>query len=119
MAEARTYRGGCHCGAVRFEVTMPIETVFACNCSYCQMRNHRLAFTQRENFTLLEGADATIEYLFNRKIVHHRFCRICGIESYAYGTVPEVGEMVAINTLCLDGVSPEDFPVTPYDGRSR
>ncbi len=30
-----SYTGGCHCGAVRFEVTGKIEEVVVCNCSIC------------------------------------------------------------------------------------
>ncbi len=31
----QTHQGGCHCGAVRFEVTADIAEVTDCNCSIC------------------------------------------------------------------------------------
>lgn len=36
MTGAATYRGNCHCGANRFEVTLPeISSALACDCSLC------------------------------------------------------------------------------------
>ena len=31
--KAKRYRGGCHCGRVRFEVTSNLSQVVACNCT--------------------------------------------------------------------------------------
>jgi hypothetical protein len=32
----RTHTGGCHCGAVRFELDAPVDVVVQdCNCSIC------------------------------------------------------------------------------------
>ena len=44
-------------------------------------------------------------------------CRTCGIESFAYGAMPDGTPMVAINVKCLDGVEPLDLPVIRHDGR--
>ena len=34
----QTWQGGCHCGAVRFEVTTDINELTDCNCSVCTKR---------------------------------------------------------------------------------
>jgi hypothetical protein len=35
MPEVRTYEGGCHCGAVRFEAKTDLGQVITCTCSIC------------------------------------------------------------------------------------
>ena len=51
--------------------------------------------------------------------MHHLFCKVCGIHSFAMGTGPDGVEMRAINVRCLDGVDPLALEVTHFDGRSR
>ena len=36
--ESRTYEGGCHCGAVRFQVIIDRWEVQDCNCSICSKK---------------------------------------------------------------------------------
>ena len=39
--DERAHRGGCHCGAVRFEVIAPSKIIaWDCNCSNCRMRRY-------------------------------------------------------------------------------
>lgn len=112
------YSGGCHCGQVRFEVEMTIENVISCNCSICSKKGHLLAFTTAKNFTLLQGEEALSDYQFNKKQIHHLFCKHCGIGSFGRGTTPDGKEMCAINVRCLDNVDFTQFPVVNVDGKS-
>src|SRR3954462_5387842 len=96
------YSGGCHCGAVRYEVDMTIENVMSCNCSICSRKGYLLTFTPATNFTLLQGEGALSDYLFGKKTIHHLFCKQCGISSFAKGTMPDGTEIRAINARCLD-----------------
>lgn len=118
MAE---YTGGCQCGAVRFRVEATLDGAITCNCSRCQRLGAVLVFAPRAGFVLEAGDGATAEYLFNRHAVSHRFCRTCGIESFAFGSMPDGTEMVAVNVNCLDGVDPRAVAATArhVDGRSR
>jgi hypothetical protein len=118
MGEARLYRGSCQCGAVSFEALVDLSRLVACNCSRCRRLGAVLAFAPRENFTLLDGEDALSEYTFNKRVIRHQFCSICGIEPFAYGAMPDGTPMVAINVNCLDGVDARALPATPYDGAS-
>lgn len=112
------YTGGCQCGAVRYEVECSLDAPIACNCSRCQKLGSILVFAPREAFRLLKGEEALSEYRFNRKVIRHLFCRTCGIESFAYGEMPDGTQMVAINVNCLDGVEPSALSPRPVDGRS-
>jgi len=117
MADTETYTGGCHCGAVRYEVTGSLDKVLSCNCSICEKRGLLLIFAPADQFKLLSGSDKLTDYQFNKKIIHHQFCRDCGVESFARGTPPGAGETVAINVRCLDGVDLGALMLTPYDGK--
>jgi hypothetical protein len=115
---ARTYHGSCQCGAVAYDVEADIAQPVTCNCSRCQRLGSVLAFAPREKFRLLSGEDNLTEYLFNRRAIRHLFCRTCGIESFAYGAMPDGTPMVAVNVNCLDGVDPRALPAKHLDGRS-
>jgi hypothetical protein len=103
---------------VKYEVETEIDKVMSCNCSRCRRLGSLLAFAPKSAFKLTAGEDATTEYQFNKHVIHHLFCSICGIQSYSHGTGPDGSEMVAINVRCLDGVDPEQFAVMKYDGAS-
>jgi hypothetical protein len=117
MPDVKTFTGGCHCGAVRYEVTASLDKVISCNCSICEKRGLLLIFTQPDRFKLLSGNDRLTDYQFNKKIIHHQFCRECGVESFAHGDAPGTGEMVAINVRCLDGIDLGALTLTPYAGK--
>ncbi len=112
------YEGGCQCGAVRFSCEADLDQTVTCNCSRCQKLGSVLTFTPRGNFTLLQGEDKLTEYLFNKHVIRHQFCKVCGIESFAYGQMPDGTPMAAINANCLDGVEPRELKSHHYDGRA-
>lgn len=68
---------------------------------------------------VLSGGDAQTEYQFNKHVIHHLFCKACGVASYATGKKPDGKEMVAVNVRCLDGVDLGALKLTHFDGRSR
>ncbi|SME87788.1 Uncharacterized conserved protein [Tistlia consotensis] len=114
-----TYTGGCHCGAVRYEVELELERLVSCNCSFCAKRGTLMAFAPEEAFRLLQGEAALVDYLFNRKVIHHLFCRTCGQESFARGIRPDGVRTVAINARCLDDIDLSGLPVIEFDGRNK
>jgi len=118
MADAK-YEGGCHCGAVKFEATADLDNVISCNCSICTQRGLLLTFVPAEKFTLHRGDGDLADYQFGKRRIHHLFCRNCGVESFARGTVPGTeAEMVAVNVRCLDGVDLAALAPKPFNGRS-
>ena len=118
MPDQRNFTGGCHCGQVRFECTADLAMVTACNCSMCGRSGTMLAFVPIDKFTLEQGSDALTDYQFNQQRIHHLFCKVCGIKSFARGSGPGGKEMAAINVRCLDGVDPGALTVKQFDGRS-
>jgi hypothetical protein len=119
MSEAKTHSGGCHCGKVRYEVTIDLGApVISCNCSMCGRSGTLLSFVPASQFKLLSGEDVLTDYQFNKHVIHHLFCRVCGIKSFARGAGPK-GPTVAINTRCLDEVDVGKLNVQPFEGKSR
>ena len=115
---SKTYHGGCHCGAVRFSVTVDLSRTVSCNCSICQKTGTILAFAPASAFTLQQGAENLTDYLFNKKVIHHLFCRTCGIRSFSRGAMPDGTPTVAINVRCLDDMDVAELKPMPFDGKS-
>ncbi|HVK60401.1 MAG TPA: GFA family protein [Bdellovibrionales bacterium] len=113
------HTGGCHCGKVRFEVEMNVENAISCNCSICAKRGSLLDFVPESQFRLLSGESDLSDYLFNKKVVHHLFCKTCGILSFGKGTAPDGSKMVAINVRSLDGIDLTKLKIQNYDGRNH
>ncbi|MDY7227718.1 GFA family protein [Hyalangium rubrum] len=115
---AETYKGGCHCGKVRYEVKLDLNELISCNCSICAKTASILAFVPAQEFKLLSGEDALTDYQFGKKHVHHLFCSTCGIRSFGSGEMPDGRAMRAINVRCLEGVNVDTLKITPFDGKS-
>lgn len=119
MPDATHYTGGCHCGAVRYEVTADLtKPVITCNCSICRKTGTMLTFVPAAAFTLLQGEESLTDYRFNKHAIAHLFCKVCGIRSFARGSMPDGTPMVAINARCLDGVDITKLATHAYDGAS-
>lgn len=116
----KTYRGSCHCGAVKFEADLDLtQPSFRCNCSICRRNRFWPAVARPENFRLLAGEGELTEYLFNTRKNRHFFCRHCGVRPFGVGNDTPVGKMYGVNIGCLEGVSEEALsriPVTYVDG---
>src|SRR5262245_9450302 len=117
MAETKNFSGGCHCGQVRYDVTADLGTVVECNCSICLKRGALWTFVTPEKFALRAGAEELLDYQFNKRVIHHLFCKECGVGSFSRGRKPDGGEMIAINVRCLDGVDVAGLKCTAFDGK--
>src|SRR5262249_42513596 len=76
-----------------------------CNCSMCGRTGAVLRFVQPDQFKLERGADHLTDYQFNKQVIHHAFCKTCGIRSYAWGK-SKTGDMIAVNVRCVDDADP-------------
>src|SRR5262245_16546340 len=103
MAE-KTYRGSCHCGAVRFEADTDLSKgTFRCNCSICFKSRAWMAAVPENKFRLLSGTDSLRDYQFGPKRIHHLFCTTCGVRPFARGADPKGNPTVVLRVNCLDG----------------
>ena len=119
MAENNSFNGGCHCGAVRYQVSgLDLGSTITCNCSRCSMTGSILTFVSADSFALKSGEDHLTDYQFNKKLIHHLFCDICGIQSFSRATGQDGKAGIAINVRCLDNVDLEALSPQKYDGRS-
>jgi hypothetical protein len=111
------YDGSCHCGNVAFEIDGTIEGAMACNCSMCQRKGTLMWFVPREQLKLKTPDANAATYTFNKHVIHHRFCPICGIHPYGEGKDPKGNAMAAINLRCIEGLDLDSIPVQHYNGR--
>ena len=113
-----THRGGCHCGAVAFEVEAPARILVSeCNCSICRMTGFLHLIVPRTRFHLLRGQDALTEYRFNTGSARHLFCSRCGVKSFY---VPRSNpDGYSVNLRCLDRSTVEEVVVEPFDDNDR
>lgn len=119
MNTDQAYTGGCHCGAVRYQVTgLNLEETMTCNCSRCSKLGSILSFIPATSFSLLSGEDSLTDYQFNKKIIHHLFCKVCGVQSFGRGVAPDGTPTIAVNVRCLDGVDTDLLSPKKFDGRS-
>jgi hypothetical protein len=119
----KTYTGGCHCGAVRYEVDMDLSKgTIRCNCSMCSKSRAWLAGVSSDDFRLLKGEEMLSDYRFNRNRIHHLFCRNCGVKSFGRSTPgPDGKGMVAIMLNCIENLADAELaalPITYVDGRN-
>lgn len=110
----KTYTGGCHCGAVRFEVETDLSQVLTCNCSHCSKKGMLLNFVDKDKFKITKGEDVLTEYQFNKRAIRHLFCKHCGTQAFAEGvTFPKA----CINIRCIDDIDLSTITPTPYNGK--
>ena len=96
-------RGGCLCGAIRFEADPPFRSANHCHCSRCRRHSGASGCVQaqipRERFRLLSGQESLRVYGRDEGAVK-AFCRVCGSSVFG-GKWPE-GEWVSIRMGAFD-----------------
>jgi len=115
--EKITHHGGCHCGAVRFEVRVPSRvTVQRCNCSVCAKTAFLHLIVPGADFRLTAGADRLGTYTFNTGVAKHTFCTVCGVKSFY---VPRSNpDGYSVNLRCLDPGMIESIVFEDFDGQN-
>jgi hypothetical protein len=114
--DMRWRNGGCHCGAVAFQVLAPDEIeVQECNCSICSRLGFRHYIVPKSRFRLLRGQDVLTTYTFNTGTAKHFFCSICGVKSFYVPRSHPDG--YSVNFRCLDALDFSTVIITDFDGK--
>ncbi len=112
-----TRTGGCHCGAVRFEVDLaPGSSAQSCNCSICAMTGFIHLIVPESRFRLLTDEAAMTSYSFNTGLARHLFCKTCGIKSFYRPRSNPDGW--SVSARCLDTTDGLDLRFEDFDGQN-
>ncbi len=108
MTVALPIQGGCQCGAVRYELTAPPLTIYACHCTTCQKQTGSafvLSAAIPENaLSFIKGAPAKTEWTSdagNSRFGY--FCKDCG-NRIANGQAPPAG-LLSLRAGTVDDTS--------------
>ncbi len=114
----KTYHGGCHCGAVKFEVDAELSQLTRCTCSICSKKGGLFCYVPPDQFRQLQGEDDLTLYQFNTEVAKHLFCKHCGI--HTFGQPRSAPGLYLINVRCLDDfdLETEEYEVKLFDGRN-
>jgi hypothetical protein len=126
-------RGGCLCGGVRFQLTLPFRRAGWCHCSRCRRHSGGIGLVQgrvpRDGFRLLAGEELLRVYRPAAGAAAKVFCSVCG--SSLFGGEWPHGDEVSVRFGALDGEpsrGPQDhafsaslpgWVVLPEDGLPR
>ena len=112
-------QGQCHCGAVKFTVTLSegLSSVRRCDCSLCARRGAVAVSAARDNIRYTAGQNNLTLYQFNTKVAEHYFCKTCGI--YTHHKRRSNPDEIGVNLACLDGQTPFLPEVIVNDGQNH
>lgn len=122
LSGAKNHSGGCHCGAVRFDVELGASLGGGrCNCTVCAKIGQTGAIVKPNAFTLRAGESNLGRYEWGAKISTRFFCKTCGIHCFGRGHLAQLGgDYVSVNLNCLDDVDvndPDAVKIVYWDGR--
>ncbi len=110
-------KGGCHCGAITYEVLAPDEVeLVACNCSICAMTGYLHLIVPKDRFKLLTGKRKLTNYTFETGAAKHLFCSVCGVKSFYVPRSHPDG--YSVNFRCLDAEEFTSVMTTDFDGKN-
>lgn len=78
------FSGGCHCGAVRFEVQGPMRPIVVCHCTDCLgLAGYSWAATAVDDtrFTITNGADI-VDWYASSDFAKRGFCKNCHAQMF-------------------------------------
>ena len=112
-----THTGGCHCGAVRWEIEAPaVLKTHTCNCSICNLTHYQHLIVPKHRFRVVKGDDHLNLYTFGSGIAQHYFCKTCGVKSFYIPRSNPTG--VSVHARCIDPATVQAVEDEPFDGQN-
>ena len=111
----KTFKGSCHCQAVKFEIDTSFEELTTCDCSICIRKNALMVKVHDSAMKLLSGKDTLSTYTFHTHTAQHYFCSICGI--YPFHRKRVTPDYFGVNVYCLEQFDPAGIPIRATFGK--
>ena len=97
-------KGGCFCGSVRYELTLPLQQAYYCHCRDCQYFSgsafHVLGVTERDAIRLVSGTLSKYRYVIRGgSEMKREFCKECGTPLFVISSRFQEIRMFSVSTL--------------------
>lgn len=120
----KTYKGSCHCGAVRFEADIDFAAGTAVrNCTFCTKARAWKAFVKPASFRLVAGSEKAKGYHKHAQAPLKYHCEECRVRTHELGNADYMGgDFVGVFLATLDDVKPKELAaalVRYSDGRNN
>lgn len=112
------YQGSCHCGNITFNVEGELAGAMSCNCSICSRKGTLLWFVDKDKFTLSPPRIPITTYTFNKHVIKHQFCSVCGVQAFGEGVNGDGKAMIAVNIRCIEGIDSLAIPTHHHNGKA-
>jgi hypothetical protein len=97
--------GGCLCGGVRFELTVPAYAASYCHCTRCQRRTGGASSAQAvvdgRGFRVVRGEELVTCWRHPDGGFEKCFCRECG--AHLFSRNPDAPEQMSVRMSAFDG----------------
>ncbi|CAJ2511645.1 Uu.00g072700.m01.CDS01 [Anthostomella pinea] len=122
--QSATYEAGCHCGYVKFAVTLapplPEHQVVQCNCSACVRFGYLLVYPEAKDVVWHNNGRARCaNYQFNTKQLDQMFCPKCGASLGIDLRERMTPHRYAISARAFYGLDLDELTYKKVDGREK
>ncbi|KAK4977894.1 hypothetical protein LTR42_002269 [Elasticomyces elasticus] len=126
----KTYEGNCHCGNIKYTVTLPEALapegsgeICRCNCSICTKNGYYLVYPKRADVHFLDDSESKLKaYFFGKKNKPHRFCPECSssiLIDFANSDLEGQREHLAMNASLFKGIDLENAKLDKFNGMAE
>jgi len=108
--------GSCHCGAVKFKITISPEWLIDCNCSICSRIGAYWGLVNIKNVLITAPKDGTISYVHGEKTIAHHSCKVCGCTTHWENLKPADSNTMGVNFKMCQAKDIADYKIRKFDG---
>ncbi|KAI1093380.1 hypothetical protein F5B19DRAFT_132892 [Rostrohypoxylon terebratum] len=125
VEESGTYEAGCHCGYIKFALTLspplPEYEVLHCNCSSCTHLGYLLVYPQVKDVVWHNnGRQRCASYRFNTKKMDQMFCPKCGTSlGIDFEGLFKEKDIMGISVRTIYDINLDDLRYKKGDGKNK